>query len=194
MQSWLRLYLCQAVFHQADQFRHPVLRSFRERHKHHGAWARQRTLRGHFPGPPHLVHRGDLDADGGTGQTPAQSNKSEAELEAEAISSTLNDALRKPQQGETRLLGTLSRIECGSGGLVFSVESGDRTLRLTSRDFESLHIVAYTPQAGNQLTCGPRKIQSRVVVTYRAATGGRNKTDGAAVALEFVPETFKLSQ
>jgi tetratricopeptide (TPR) repeat protein len=141
-------------------------------------------------GPPHLVHRGDLDA----GQTPAQSDKSEAELEAEAISSTLNDALRKPQQGETRLLGTLSRIECGSGGLVFSVESGDRTLRLTSRDFDSLHIIAYTPQAGNQLTCGPRKIQSRVVVTYRAAAGGRTKTDGAAVALEFVPDNFKLSQ
>ena len=143
-------------------------------------------------GPPRLVHRRDLDADGDTRQ--AQSGKSSEESAAEAFMSSLNDALRKPLAGETRLLGTLTRIECSGGGLVFTFEAEGRTLRLTSRDFDSLQIVAYTPQAGSQLSCGPRKLQSRVVVTFRAAKAARAKADGEMVALEFVPDNFKLRQ
>jgi tetratricopeptide (TPR) repeat protein len=143
-------------------------------------------------GPPRLVHRKDLDAGGGPQQ--AQSGKSSDESPEEAFTSSLNDALRKPLAGETRLLGTLTRIECSGGGLVFTVEAGGRTLRLTSRDFDSLQIVAYTPQAGSQLSCGPRKLQSRVVVTFRAAKVARAKSDGEMVALEFVPDNFKLRQ
>ncbi|HST51078.1 MAG TPA: hypothetical protein VLJ61_03630 [Pyrinomonadaceae bacterium] len=124
--------------------------------------------------------------------TPRASGKSEDELAAEAFSASLNDALRKPLKGETRRVGTLTQIECAGGGLVFTVEAEGRTLRLTSRGFEGLQIVAYTPQAGTQLTCGPRKLQSRAIVTYRAAPGARD--DGSIVALEFVPENFKLRQ
>jgi len=151
------------------------------------------TQRHDEQGQPRLVRRSDLDADGSAPQTSAQSGKSDDELASEAFSSSINDALRKPLAGETRLLGTLTRIECG-GGLVFTFEAGGRTLRLTSRDFDGLQIVAYTPQAGSQLSCGPRKLQSRAVVTYRAAAGGRAKSDGEIVALEFVPENFKLRQ
>src|SRR5205085_9185019 len=100
--------------------------------------------------------------------------------------------LRKPLEGETRVLGTLTRIECGPKGLVFVVKSGERTLRLASKGFEGVQITAYTPDAGSELTCGPRQQESLVVVTFRAATDARAKTDGPLAALEFVPATFKL--
>src|SRR5579885_2116787 len=122
--------------------------------------------------------------------TPRAGGKSVDELASEAFAASLNDALRKPLAGETRVVGTLTRIECAADRLVFTVESEAYTLRLTSRDFGDVQIVAYTPQAGTQLSCGPRKLQSRAVVTYRPASGA--KSDGTIVALEFVPENFKL--
>jgi tetratricopeptide (TPR) repeat protein len=139
------------------------------------------------PPPPRLVRRENSGED-------AQAGKAGEETAADAFISSLNDALRKPLEGETRALGTLTRIECGPKGLVFVVKSGERTLRLASKGFEGVHITAYTPDAGSELTCGPRKQESLVVVTFRAATDARAKTDGALAALEFVPSNFKLKQ
>jgi tetratricopeptide (TPR) repeat protein len=139
------------------------------------------------PPPPRLVRRENSGED-------AQAGKAGEETAADALISALNDALRKPLEGETRALGTLTRIECGPKGLVFVVKSGERTLRLASKGFEGVQITAYTPDAGSELTCGPRKQESLVVVTFRAATDARAKTDGALAALEFVPSNFKLKQ
>jgi hypothetical protein len=141
------------------------------------------------PPPPRLVRREGSD-EGGQEQAGGSSD----EPANDALSATLNEVLRKPLEGETRSLGTLTRIECGPKGLVFVVKSGERTLRLASKGFEGVHITAYTPDAGSELTCGPRKQESLVVVTFRAATDARAKTDGALAALEFVPANFKLKQ
>ncbi|HEX8852792.1 MAG TPA: hypothetical protein VF754_04860 [Pyrinomonadaceae bacterium] len=54
--------------------------------------------------------------------------------------------------------------------------------------------MAFTTEAGSELTCGARKTQSPVVVTYRRPQDARAKTDGALVALEFVPAKFRLKQ
>jgi tetratricopeptide (TPR) repeat protein len=136
--------------------------------------------------PPRPVKHEGTDA--GEGSQPND------ELANDALSATLNEALRKPREGETRVLGTLTRIECVPKGLVFVVKSGERTLRLASKGFEGVQITAYTPDAGSELTCGPRKQESIVVVTFRAAADARAKTDGALAALEFVPANFKLKQ
>jgi hypothetical protein len=141
--------------------------------------------------PPPAVLREDAGAGRQTARRPGMS---EDEAVAEAFSAALNDALRKPLAGETRLLGVLTRVECNAEGLVFVVRAGERQLRLTSRDFEGVHITAYTPDAKGEMTCGPRKAGSRAVVTYRAAPDARAKTDGAITALEFVPANFQLRQ
>jgi hypothetical protein len=120
--------------------------------------------------------------------------KSDDELVAEAFSATLNDALRKPLEGETRVRGILTRIECVPGGLVFYVKAGERQLRLSSSGFSAVHIIAFTPDAGKEMACGPRKRESHAVVTYRATADASAKTDGSLVALEFVPANFKLKQ
>ncbi|HYH85526.1 MAG TPA: tetratricopeptide repeat protein [Pyrinomonadaceae bacterium] len=139
--------------------------------------------------PPRLTRRDDA-GDAASGQT----GKSEDELVAEALSSAIGDALRKPLSGETRARGTLTRVECGARGLVFVVKVGERLLRLSAKTFEELHIMAFTSEAGSVLSCGPRKIESPVVVTYRTASDARAKTDGPLVALEFVPASFQLKQ
>jgi hypothetical protein len=54
--------------------------------------------------------------------------------------------------------------------------------------------VAYTPDAGNQISCGARKPENAVVVTYRALSDTRAKVDGEIVAIEFVPADFQLKQ
>jgi tetratricopeptide (TPR) repeat protein len=142
--------------------------------------------------PPRLVRRGDdLGSDD---QTAPRAGRTDDELAADALSAAINDALRKPLEGETRARGVLTRIECQGNSLVFVVKVGERLLRLTSQGFQGLHILAFTPDAGSELTCGARKKESFVVVTYRPSADGRGKSDGALAALEFVPANFQLKQ
>ncbi|HEX5707681.1 MAG TPA: tetratricopeptide repeat protein [Pyrinomonadaceae bacterium] len=127
-------------------------------------------------------------------EAPPEDGRTPEERAAEAFSDALNEALRKPQDGETRASGALTRIECGQRGLVFHVRAAERVLKLSAADFNSLHIMAYTQEAGSTLTCGALKSEARVVVTYRAPKESRTKNDGELAALEFVPAGFKLRQ
>lgn len=144
-------------------------------------------------GTPRLIVRDD-DEDQREPEDPSKPRKSEEERIAEAMAQAINDALRKPQEGETRLLALLTRIDCGPKGMVFVLKAGERTLRLTAAGFGGLHVIAFTQEAGTEITCGPRKSEAQVVVTYRAAADTRAKTDGALVALELVPMNFQLKQ
>jgi tetratricopeptide (TPR) repeat protein len=143
--------------------------------------------------PPRLRRRADAAAEA-QAEANAASGKSPDELADEAFDTALHDALRKPEQGETRTLGTLVRIDCSAKGMVFVLRVGARELKLQTDSFERLHLMAFTPEAGSELTCGARKTQSAAVVTYRPPKDARAKTDGALVALEFVPARFKLKQ
>ncbi len=143
-------------------------------------------------GEPRLVVR--EEEKGSAERTPAAPRKSDDERVAEALAEAINDALRKPQAGETRVRAALTQIECGPKGLVFVLKVGDRTLRLTSAGFGGLHLVNFNQEAESQLTCGARKAETPSVVTYRPSADARAKTDGALVALEFVPASFQLKQ
>ncbi|HEY0169754.1 MAG TPA: tetratricopeptide repeat protein [Pyrinomonadaceae bacterium] len=123
---------------------------------------------------------------------PEKAARSHEEAAADAMFEALGEALRKPEAGETRVRAALTRIECGAKGLVFVFKAGARTLRLASAGFNGLHIVAFTRDAGAELSCGALKSETPSVVTYRAAADARSRTDGALVALEFVPAGFQL--
>jgi tetratricopeptide (TPR) repeat protein len=138
-------------------------------------------------GPPRLLTR----SEGGRTPQPGQTTE---EMMAEAFSETINEALRKPLSGEARAQGVLTRLECDAKGIVFHVRAGGRVLKLRSAGFDGLHIMAFTQEAGGQITCGARQSESNVVVTYRAASDARAKSDGEMVALEFVPAAFVLKQ
>jgi tetratricopeptide (TPR) repeat protein len=104
----------------------------------------------------------------------------------------LREALRKPDDGEKRVQGTLIRIDCDAKGITFIVKLDDRLLKLRTDRFENMQIVAFTSEAGREINCGPRKPENAVVMCYLPATNARAKVDGTAKSLEFVPKDFKL--
>lgn len=120
-------------------------------------------------------------AEGATGPTPEQLN------------SDLQESLRAPQAGESRVQGMLTTIECNAKGITFVVRADGKLLRFHTDNFERMKITAFTPEVSGEITCGPRKTENTVVMTYAAAKAG-SKVEGEANALEFVPRTFVLKQ
>jgi predicted Zn-dependent protease len=104
----------------------------------------------------------------------------------------LQEALRKPGDGEKRVQGTLIRIDCDAKGITFLVKVDDRLLKLRTDRFENMQIVAFTSEAGREINCGPRKPENAVVMCYVPAPEARAKVDGTVKSLEFVPKDFKL--
>ena len=121
--------------------------------------------------------------------------QSEATTPEEAMNQAINQALRKPQAGETRVLGHLTEIECDSKGQAFVVRADNQTLKLRLGAAQGLLLMAFTPEMnGGQINCGARKPENFVVATYKTATDAKAKAAGEIVALEFVPNNFKLKQ
>jgi len=100
-------------------------------------------------------------------------------------SSYLREVLRVPKAGETQLQATLVKIECGAKGIVFVVRDGTQLLRLVTKTFDDIEITTYDPKSGGEITCGPRKPESTVVVCYMPNTN-------VLKSIEFVPADFKL--
>jgi tetratricopeptide (TPR) repeat protein len=108
----------------------------------------------------------------------------------EAMFAAMRETLRKPQAGETRARGVLTRIECNSKGANFHIRVGDQVLKLQAGNMSGVHFMAFTQsEAGGEIGCGVRKPESQVVVTYRARDKG-----GDLVAVEFVPANFVLDK
>ena len=108
--------------------------------------------------------------------------------------SALAEALRKPQAGETRVQGLLTAIECSTkGGIVFLVRAGDRLMKFHSDTFEQVDITAFTTGVGGNITCGVRKPEDSIIITFTTPKAG-SKFNGEARALEFVPPKFVLKQ
>jgi hypothetical protein len=102
----------------------------------------------------------------------------------------MREAMRKPQAGEVRARGVLTRIECNAKGATFHIRVGEQVLKLFGGDMSGIHFMAFTPQeSGGEIGCGVRKPESQVVVTYKARDKG-----GDLVAVEFVPASFTLEK
>jgi len=112
----------------------------------------------------------------------------------EAMAAALEEALRKPQDGEMRVRGQLLRIECDNKGIVFSIQTQGRLLKFTTNDFEGVDFTSFTPGMSGQINCGQRNPADEVVVVYRPAKDAKSKADGQIVSVEFVPKEFKLKQ
>ncbi len=131
--------------------------------------------------PPRLTRRAD-----GTTEVVTVSAASD-------WNTLLSQSLRKPKEGETRVQGILTAIECNAKGITFKLRAGDRLIQLHTDNFERIDITAFTSQVTGEITCGPRKPENPVVITYVAAKD-KAKIDGEVSALEFVPKDFVLKQ
>ena len=129
----------------------------------------------------------------GEAATPAAKEEEEAAPAPLDPMAYLSEALRKPREGELRVQGMLVGIDCNAKGIFFLVGVGERLLKLHTDGFERMDIRTFTRDVAGEITCGPRKPENPVVVTYLPANAGR-KVDGEATALEFVPKDFQLKQ
>ena len=124
------------------------------------------------------------------------SELTEAEQEkfaAEALNKSINQALRKPKDGEKRMMGYLSKVRCVNGRVLYSVKTDGGVKTFTSKDFQSLELAIYNVDIGTfQLGCDSIKKDVRGVITYKPSANSRSKTIGQIVAVEFVAEEFKL--
>jgi hypothetical protein len=135
------------------------------------------------------VNAGNADRDGSRTSCPPALPGSGPPSE----NSLLNEALRKPRDGEKRIQGLLTAIECNARGITFNLRAGNRLLQFHSDNFERVDITAFTKEVTGQIACGPRKPENPIVITYAAAKAG-SKADGEANAMEFVPGNFVLKQ
>jgi tetratricopeptide (TPR) repeat protein len=110
----------------------------------------------------------------------------------------LREALRPVEAGEERVQGLFIKLDCDNKGTVyFLVQAGDRLYKIRSTSLGRVQMIAYTPDAGAEVTCGPRKVQNNIILTYRPSKDAKDlkaKIDGDAVAVELVPKDFVLKK
>lgn len=116
-----------------------------------------------------------------------------ARLREIAILESINQGLRKPQSNEVRILGYLSKIECGEKGIEYLVKVDNKNLKLTSKDFENLNLVSFARETSNvRLGCETVVNEIFAVITYRINQTNPAKTAGELLSIEFVPQNFKF--
>ncbi|NNE99009.1 MAG: tetratricopeptide repeat protein, partial [Pyrinomonadaceae bacterium] len=115
-----------------------------------------------------------------------------SESEQEFLIRGINNSLRPLGNGEARTLGTLTKISCKRGNITFIIKADSGEIRLTSNDFQSLRIMAYTNVGNLQIGCGTIKQELFGVFSYKVAGNGKSKLAGELVAIELVPKGFKI--
>lgn len=120
------------------------------------------------------------------------SPEEETALRAKIFVESLNQALRKPVAGEKRVVGYLSKIQCGAKGITYHFKSDDKTLIFTSPDFASLELVSYDEKSnGAAIGCDSAVTDVYALLTFVAGKTPNAKTAGEVVAIEFLPAGFK---
>ncbi len=110
----------------------------------------------------------------------------------DSMMNQIQNAVRKPQPGEIRVIGVLARIECSGKAAFYNIESGGGVLRLkVPEDHNKITIMAFTQDAaGAQFQCGTSLPNVSAIITYMP--GNEKKSAGELVAVEFVPKSFVL--
>lgn len=111
----------------------------------------------------------------------------------EALMTQVTGALRKPLEGEKRILGTVSKVQCSGKMLSAFIDTSDTSYRLTTETPENIVLMILTPDASGLIfRCGAAFPGLNAVVTYRAGENDKDRSDGELIAVEFVPKSFRL--
>ncbi|MCY7375546.1 MAG: tetratricopeptide repeat protein [Pyrinomonadaceae bacterium] len=115
-----------------------------------------------------------------------------ARLNEQAMLEGINQTLRKPKTDEKRILGYLTKIECGKG-IEYSVKVDGGAIKFHSENFDSLFLMSFDGgSAGGEFGCGTLKNEMFAVINYRPAANAKTKSAGEIVSIEFVPKNFKF--
>lgn len=106
---------------------------------------------------------------------------------------SINGALRKLPAGEKRVIGSIQKIDCKTRPLVYTIKTPTETFTVSSNDFESLTLNAFTPEANKaQIGCDENLAAMNAVITYRPKIIPRSTVRGELVAVEFVQNDFRF--
>jgi tetratricopeptide (TPR) repeat protein len=99
--------------------------------------------------------------------------------------------LRSVLEGETRVLGTFSAVECRPGSIVLLVDTDAGPVRLAVKRLEDVDFLTYRQDSPGSIACGAQRPAYRVLATFRndAPVAGAN-TPNRAVAIELLPDGF----
>lgn len=115
-------------------------------------------------------------------------------LQAEAEYDGIYSALRKVNTNEKRVSGHLSKIQCAGGNIIYSFKSNGEVLKFQSKDFQGLHLMAFIPLADFQVGCDTISKDFYALLTYLPSQNAKANTLGEVVAIELIPEKFKLKE
>ncbi|HTK25476.1 MAG TPA: tetratricopeptide repeat protein [Pyrinomonadaceae bacterium] len=106
---------------------------------------------------------------------------------------SINRALRKPLDGENRVIGHIQSINCKVRPIAYSIKTDDGTFTVTSKDFQSLTLMAFAENADQaSLGCDAKLADLNAVLTYKASSAAKGTNRGELVAVEYVPPDFRL--
>src|SRR5215204_1608110 len=131
------------------------------------------------------------DPDGVTDEP--MSDEEIARRRKKAMLESLNATLRVPQRNEKRLLGYLTKIDCQTNQVVYSIKADKELLQLRSNTLETLILISFDPSlVDSEFGCGVLKNENLSVITYRPAANDKSKIAGEIIAVEFVPKNFRF--
>ena len=107
---------------------------------------------------------------------------------------TINQGLRKMPPGETRVLGSVQKIECNGGSVFYFAKSNGESFTLTSKDFEGVMLMAFISNwnLDFQVGCNADLSAFNAVISYRPLPAGKGKPKGEITSIEFVPPYFEF--
>ena len=113
-------------------------------------------------------------------------------LNEKAMLEGINATLRRLKADEKRVLGYLTRIECGKQGIEYSVRVENEILKLKSENFDSLLLMSFSAETDSEIGCGTIKNEAFAVISYRPSANANAKSAGEILSIEFVPKNFKF--
>ncbi|MDX6695368.1 MAG: hypothetical protein QOF02_2971 [Blastocatellia bacterium] len=135
----------------------------------------------------------DDDAEQTTSAAPTLKQAGNNSSKQSGIELTLptGTLLRQPQPGEAQARGYLVRIDCADRNIVLTIRVGDKLLKLQRTKLEEIEFVSFSADIAGEITCGARKPENPVIVTYRPAPkNARSKVDGEVLGVAFVSKAM----
>jgi hypothetical protein len=97
------------------------------------------------------------------------------------------------ENGESRVIGHIVKINCKGGDVVYTVKSGAETFELWSKDFRALVLTTFVPENDDaDVGCESNLSTSNLVLTYKPLPNSKPARRGELIAIEFVPNNFRF--
>lgn len=138
--------------------------------------------RGDVQGPPVLIRN--------SGDAPMPAGERKAR--EEAMLRGLNLSIRKPGEGETQAIGSIQKVDCVNGRVLFAVKTEAESFILGSKDFVNLEIGSYMVKPVNEFGCNTQVGHLKAVIIYRPVADVKATTKGDLISIDFVPDNFRF--